>query len=78
VINRFNVSRQNRYAPEQSAERIANVRGLKVACGDFMRHRRKNAEVFSADECYFDVALLGDGPIKIPCGFDASEPRRPK
>ena len=49
------------------------MRGLKVACCHFMKHRRKNGEVFSADEGYFDVALLSDGPIKIPCSFDTSE-----
>lgn len=48
--------------------------GLKVACGNFMEHRGKNGEIFSADERYFDVELVGDCAIKTPCGFDAGEP----
>jgi hypothetical protein len=48
--------------------------GLKVVCGHFMEHRGKNGEIFSADERYFDVELVGDCAIKTPCGFDAGEP----
>jgi hypothetical protein len=49
------------------------MRGIKVACGHFMKHRCKNDKVFSANERDFDVAPLGDRPIKITRYFDTSE-----
>jgi hypothetical protein len=51
---------------------LSNAR-LKVACGHFMKDWVKSGGIFSADERDFDAALLGDCPIKLPCGFDGSK-----
>jgi hypothetical protein len=38
-----------------------------------MKHRRKNCEVFAADQRHFNLAVPGNRAIQVPRRFNASE-----
>ena len=72
-IDRFDLSGQNRYAPEQFAKRIADVSGLEIAGYHLVKHRGEETEVIPADKRHFDIGPLSCGPIQVPCGLHATE-----
>ena len=40
---------------QNSAQRIHDVARRKIACRDFMQHRRKENEILPRDQCHFDI-----------------------
>src|SRR6516164_9004070 len=66
-INRLNIGIDKLHMTKNTAERVHDVAWIKIACRDLMQHRRKQDEIFAADQRHFHVCSTREPSIEVHC-----------
>ncbi|MCG3121357.1 MAG: hypothetical protein ALAOOOJD_04410 [bacterium] len=72
-INLLHVAVKKAHAPEQLANRIDDVRHVKIAGRNFVQHRREKNKIFSIDESNFHLIMTGDGLVQMQGGIQTAK-----
>jgi hypothetical protein len=73
-INRLNIGIDKLYMTKNAAKRVHDVAWIKIACCDLMQHRRKQDEIFAADERNLYVRPTRQPFVEVHCRVKPGEP----
>src|SRR5262245_23801060 len=73
-INRLNIGLKKLHITKNPSKRIDDVARIKIACGDFVQHRRKENEILAADQRHLYVRSTREPLVELYCRVKPGKP----